>query len=798
MADNFEVLFGARLDQKSLDSAVKNATTNSELTISKFHLDTTSLTAQLQKALNNVNFNINFNSGSSGGIVAQARQAGQQAGRALSQGISAETKASNFAKITEKINEIRSAIKGTSFKFDTGGIENLESKLREIDYAIEKIDVSTTKKGTLKFNIRGNLGDDALKVAQEFNSAGNQIGEASVKIETAVHTSSSAINEMTAIANKTKKINFAIDTGQIESVSSKLNATYQSLATSGHSSLSQVKADLEQLAIDQQNLTNAKGGSTEQLISAYERWDASVQKVRNTLRTIKTDTQGMASGLQIQTLDSRIAQWMTKNTAASKDFGAQLGNLRSRLADLNRSGNATTSELKAIEKEFVSIKNAATIAGKTGASFASSFRGALKSITRYVSASMLIYRGIAMIKEMYQNVLDVDTAMTGLYRVTDMTGEQYANLYNGMVDSAQKYGATLKDVINLTTSWVKLGYDANTALNLAGVTTTYQHVTDIDASTATTHLITAYKGFQNELDTAYQGNVEKSVSYVSDIYDKLNNEYAVTADDIGNAMQRSASSLSMAGNTIQQAAGMATGMNEVIQNAEKTGTVLNVTSLRLRGMKGELEDLGEEVDENVESISQMQTHILNLTGGRVNIFKDDGSFKSTYEILGDISKIYDSLSDTNRADLLETVAGKRNANAVSAILRNWTQVESATKAATEAEGTAAAENEKFMNSMQGRINAFQASWETLSNTLLSSDILKGLIDGGNTLLTTLNNITKVLGEIPVLVTAIMGVMSARKNVGRIKLFILINMPTVIIILFRYKQFKYYTYWNTIS
>lgn len=792
MAD-YEVLFGARLDQASLDRAVANARTNSEFVINKFRLDTTSLTNQLQSALNNVHFNLNFNSGSSSSVVAQARQAGQQAGRALSQGISAETRASNFAKITEKINEIRSAIQGTKFKFDVGGIETLEAKLREIDYAIEKIDVSTTSKGTLKFNIRGNLGEDALRVAQEFNSAGEQIGAASIKIETAVHSSSSAINEMTAIANKTKKINFAIDTGQIESVSSRLNATYQSLATTGHTSLSQVKADLQQLAIDQQNLTNAKGGSTEQLISAYERWNASVQKVRNTLRTIKTDTQGMASSLQIQTLDSRIAQWMSKNSAASRDFGAQISSLRSRLAELNRSGSATTAELKSIEKEFLSVKNAATIAGKTGASFASSFRGALKSITRYVSASMLIYRGIAMIRQMYQNVLDVDTAMTGLYRVTNMTGEQYSNLYDGMVDSAQKYGATLKDIIDLTTSWVKLGYDAETALNLAGVTTTYQHVTDIDASTATKHLITAYKGFQDELDTSYQGNVEKSVSYVSDIYDKLNNEYAVTADDIGNAMQRSASSLSMAGNTIQQAAGMATGMNEVIQNAEKTGTVLNVTSLRLRGMKGELEDLGEEVDENVESVSQMQTHILNLTHGKVNIFKDGENFKSTYEILQEISKIWDSLSDTNQADLLETIAGKRNANGIAAIIKNWSQVESATQAATEAEGTAAAENEKFMNSMQGKVNAFKASWESLSNTLLSSDFLKGFIDGGNTLLSTLNNITKVLGEIPILVSTIYTVISARKNVGRIKLFILVNMPTVIIILFRYKQFRYYTY-----
>ena len=44
-------------------------------------------------------------------------------------------------------------------------------------------------------------------------------------------------------------------------------------------------------------------------------------------------------------------------------------------------------------------------------------------------------------------------------------------------------------------------------------------------------------------------------------------------------------------------------------------------------MKGKLEELGETVDENVESISKMQTHILNLTKGEVNIFDENNNFK---------------------------------------------------------------------------------------------------------------------------------------------------------------------------
>lgn len=66
-------------------------------------------------------------------------------------------------------------------------------------------------------------------------------------------------------------------------------------------------------------------------------------------------------------------------------------------------------------------------------------------------------------------------------------------------------------------------------------------------------------------------------------------------------------------------------------------------------MKGDLQKLGEDVDPSIDSISKIQTQILNLTHGKVNIFEDDGSFKSTYEIMKEISQIYDHLTDTEQA-----------------------------------------------------------------------------------------------------------------------------------------------------
>ena len=204
-------------------------------------------------------------------------------------------------------------------------------------------------------------------------------------------------------------------------------------------------------------------------------------------------------------------------------------------------------------------------------------------------------------------------------------------------------------------------------------------------------------------------------------------------------------------------------------------------------MKGELEELGEDVDENVESFSKMQTHILNLTHGAVNIFNDDGSFKNIYEIMQGIAKIYYDLSDTEQADLLETVAGKHRANDIAALISNWSQVESATESAYEAAGTASKEQDKYMESMQGHLNQLQATWQVLSNSFLDSGALKNLIDLATKLLSILNESIENIGTIPTILFIALSALSF-KNVGRTKMFVLkmvVNADGKCI-LFRYK------------
>lgn len=185
---------------------------------------------------------------------------------------------------------------------------------------------------------------------------------------------------------------------------------------------------------------------------------------------------------------------------------------------------------------------------------------------------------------------------------------------------------------------------------------------------------------------------------------------------------------------------------------------MKTVSMRLRGMKGELEELGEE-SEGVENISQMQGRILNLTHGAVNIFDKQGEFRSTYDILMDIAAVYKDLTSTEQADLLETIAGKNRANDVAAFLSNAENAAGMVEAAENSAGSAANENAKYLESLQGRITSLQASLQTLSVSFLNSDFLSGAVGGVNDFVQAITGLINEVGPIPALMGAVGAAMS---------------------------------------
>lgn len=231
---------------------------------------------------------------------------------------------------------------------------------------------------------------------------------------------------------------------------------------------------------------------------------------------------------------------------------------------------------------------------------------------------------------------------------------------------------------------------------------------------------------------------------IVDVINKIGNEYSIATDELATGLQDTAAALVTQGNDLYKSVALVTAGNAITQNASKTAGGVRTISLRIAGTeaaKDELASLGDDVDDFVvRTKSKTQELIKGYTAVKSNAFRgvdvldDNGNLRDTYNILLDIAKVYkeiqeeDKQAGTNRANaLVEAIAGKNRSNIASSILLNPEMLESVYESAHDASGSALAENEKFLDSIEGKMqqlsNAGQKFWEEfLDGEMLKSGI----------------------------------------------------------------------------
>lgn len=825
MAEEFKVLLGAELKSGELD-AIKSQINNLQTNPIKLKIDTQNVQSQINgikkqiQSLSNIKITLN---GGSGGNAGGIQRTVAEVNRAYSDLMNLQKRISsiriqmggldgtkNTRQITElsgqlnrlmadynnlyqtfnrsfstdQLDNLNRAFETTNNKItaldakmaDTSAIKSQEAAYKELLAVSKQISNIELKIGGLK-SIGGHSNEIAelesqLQLLQSTyqNLATSFQGQLSptqlTNLGNIIYDTRDKLAQLDAKVADTKAklasdIQVKVNTGSFDKQLTTLETNFNKLSTSGKSVITDIDAVRQALS----NMKSAvASGDMQGLITSYQQYQTALKSTTNQVDIMIQKERELANSEKLASaktaLSSQMDVWLRENSAAASQFGTQIDQLKVRL----QSCDATS--FGSIKAEFQEITRQAELAGKATLTFGDRLKNQLSKLGTYFSATMMITQTIRGLRSMYDNVVDVDTAMTGLYRVTDLSANQYSALYDQMISSAKEYGATLSDIITSTADWVRLGFNAGDAERLSEITAMYQHVTDLDNATAVENLVTAYKGYQDQLMNMFNGDSTKAIEYVADIFDKLGNEYAVTAADVGSALTKCASAMEVAGNSIQETSAMATGITEVTQNADKAGSALKILSMRLRGTEAkDLEELGEDTDGLISNTGKLRDTIQDLSN--VDIMTDNGDFKSTYEIMDGIYEEWKEMRDTDKASLLETIAGKNRASEVAALLNNWEQVRSAMQAATDAEGTASAENEKYMQSLRGHLDTLTAAWQALSNSFLSSDFLSGALEGLTSFLSGLDAVINKVGVLPTLIGGITAALSV-KNVGIFK------------------------------
>ena len=447
--------------------------------------------------------------------------------------------------------------------------------------------------------------------------------------------------------------------------------------------------------------------------------------------------------------------------------------LKKRLYDIRDAAKAQSKPFNVLSNEFAELKinmESAGIAAET-------LGQKLSRLFKEHFQTAIAMAGVAMVKqglrEVYDNVVEIDDSMVELKKVTTESTEAYSQFSDMAAKTSRDLGASISDYVSATADWARLGYGLPDAEELARVSTLFANVGDgiENIADASSYMISILKGFDLAADDAQK---------VADLINEVANNEPASASDISEILTRSGAALHEAGNDLSQAISLGVAMNSVTQNAESTGQTLKTVSMYLRAAKTDLENMGESSDGCANSVSELRSELKQLTG--VDIMKDAAGtqFKSTYDILKEISEVWGSLSDVTRANVTEMLGGKRNANAVAAVLSQFEIAEKSMKDAANSAGSAAKENEVYLSSITGKLAQLDSAFQQLSQDLLDSSLIKFFVDFATGAVDLADGAVKAAGALPTLTAAISGVLSVMQMSGKLKNGAgKVNMPSYI-------------------
>lgn len=539
-----------------------------------------------------------------------------------------------------------------------------------------------------------------------------------------------------------------VETGQLAQIQRLLSlGDIRNGTTSGivalQRELDKLKESYQSVAAQLRN-PNLSPEEYAQLTNELKQLDQQLTSVSNTAKifdgSLKSNQTIEARQQQIEKLKNSVKE-LQDNWSAYADDPDLRNAVDSFAASLN---DADVVNIGQYQKAFTTLRSEIKAAGKDAESFGTQVKDAFKQIFGIADILDIIQTIRQGIQTVIQNVKELDSAMVEFRKVTDLTAQGYEDFMDSAAERSIDIGTSMTDYINSAADFARLGFDAGDAQFMSEAANVFYNVSDEmdNVNESTDALIATMSAFDIEAQDVYS---------VIDKINEVSNRTSISSGGLADAITRGASAMALAGNTIDETLALIVAGNETVRDPASVGAGLKTLSLRIRGAESDLEDMGEEVDEYVKSTSKMRDSILELTG--VDIMENESTFKSTYEILREISAVADELSDIDLANVMEQLFGKQRANIGASIIQNFDEAEKALSYSLDSTGSAAQEHAHWMESIEASENQAAAAMQNFSRTILESGAVKFYYDAKTGILGFLTQVVETLGTIPTLAAA---------------------------------------------
>ena len=417
---------------------------------------------------------------------------------------------------------------------------------------------------------------------------------------------------------------------------------------------------------------------------------------------------------------SNYISGLTNQARAQLQMGNSCDQAKAQLASLNNTVKEGQAKLASLDQAT------------------SKLQGISNFVNRYVGAYAIIRKVSTAIRNAFNNIKELDKTITDIAVVTNMSQEDLWNKVGQYTQMAQEYGVTTNDVYKVSQLFYQQGLQTSQVMSLTTETLKMAKIAGMGYTEATNAMTVAVRAFNIEMSQAQQ---------VTDTYSALAAKFAVSSQEIANAMEKTASSAANVGMSLQStSAFMSVMIQTTRESAQNIGSALKSIISRYGEMKASPDKLlnvdGEEV-----AFNKVDTALASIG---ISIKDATGQFRDFDDVIMELAAKWNTLDNNTQRYIATIMAGNRQQSRFIALVSNYGELSRAMDVANNAENASIVQVAKTMDSLESKTNQLKNAFSQLYLDLHIESGLKNIYDWLTRIITTVGKLGTLKGAIPTL------------------------------------------------
>lgn len=558
----------------------------------------------------------------------------------------------------------------------------------------------------------------------------------------------------TAFDSLTKAEN---SSGKVSAYTDKLNGfveSYNDIVTKFHNKeidTSQAQDEISELASKMQDF--------QKVAKNYDK--------TNSKGTYLEGTKGLVQDTKdVETMLTEYANSIGLTSKISSSINETTGQVKMQFADISGNVVTLTGNLEKAGNAMRIISSTASKASTGMSSFGTSikgmvsgnFKGAIADIASYVSYFQVTMKAIQQAKQGFNDFLNFQKDLTNISYTMNLSPDQLQNLGTSAIDMAKDLSMSLDNTMDIYKIYANMNTTASEIQQTAKPTAILSNLSGVDASTAADQV----QGILQQFHMLEDGSTTAADAsmHIVDVLDKVSGsvgiDYAKGIKIISDAVQASGQVAYDAGMSYEQLAAITAKVSErTREDGSSIGNALKTIITRTTKV-GKMPQYADEVDNAALSNASASLHAIG-----VDVYNPDGSDRGIITVMSELKDKWDDLTDAQQAKISYDVAATRQTSKFKSMLDAFTDSMSLAEEATTANGNAEANQEKYMESTAGKLQAIKTQMQDFWVNFYNSGTVNGVLEFVHSLTEGFTSLEKTLGSIPALLTAVFAAMTVK-------------------------------------